>query len=134
MKLDGLAGGDAQGAIAVTVGERVQGQVLRAGEAAGRHAHTDHEAVFFFQPLLFQGGGGITVELLICSMEFQNVIAILRHLRAAGGELFGEAAAQAQAGCLEAFDARKLFPIGHREILCGFLQRTPGFHLVANLH
>ncbi len=69
-------------------------QVLRRAARPAGHAHAHHERKILFQPLLLEPGRGVAVVLLVAAVEFQQVVGVLRNLRAAGRQFLGQCAAQ----------------------------------------
>ena len=73
VQLQRLAGGDAQGAVAVAVGEVILDQVLCGGHHAAGHLGADHEDVLLRATALARCGAGVAVLLLIHAVELEQV-------------------------------------------------------------
>ena len=69
MKLEGLAGGDAQGIAAMRTREFVQPQPLRRRTQPAGQPYADHELVCRFEPLPTAFVAKVTVVLLVDAME-----------------------------------------------------------------
>ena len=76
MQLDALPGRDAQGSVRVFAGEIVQIQVLSRGQATAGDADTHHELVLLLQPMLFAAGRGVSIVLLVCAVELEQLIVL----------------------------------------------------------
>ncbi len=105
VELHALAGGQAQRAVGVAVGQGVQRQPLRRGQPPGRGADAHHEGPVLVLAGLLAGGGGVAVVLLIGAVKLQQGIAGLAQpaLGMGGVQLGRDGAAQAAAVQLDAF-------------------------------
>jgi hypothetical protein len=107
VELDGLARGDAQGAVAVAVSQMVEREILRRRQSAGGDAHAHYELPVLLEAGLLQGGGGVAVVLLVGAVELEEGIGRLRHLgRGLVGQLRGDGAPETPALRLDPLDAR----------------------------
>ncbi len=113
VELNALPCGQPERAVAVAVGEFVERQILRGGQASGRHPHAHHEGIILLLPALLQRGRGVAVELLVGAVEFQEVVAVLADLGPARRQFHGQRAAQAMAGLLQPLNARPLPRLRH---------------------
>ncbi len=103
VELHALPGGEAERAISMRLGERVEGQPLRRGEAPSGRADAHHEGPVLILAGLLAGGRGVAVELLVGAVELEQRVGGLRQAatRLGGVELLGERAAQAAAAALD---------------------------------
>jgi hypothetical protein len=76
MQLDALPGRDAQGSVRVFAGEIVQIQVLSSGQATAGDPDTHHELVLLLQALLLTAGCGVSIVLLVCAVELEQLIVL----------------------------------------------------------
>ena len=104
VELEGLARGDAQRAVAEAVGQLVEAEVLLGGDDARGDAGPDHEVPLLVVAGLLEGGGGVTVVLLVGAVEFEQGVGGVAYADGGVvGQLGGDGAAEATAGGLDTF-------------------------------
>lgn len=118
MKLEGLAGRDAQRTVAVTARQFVQLQPLPRRADAARHPHPDHEAVGRLQLLPLALVAEIPVVLLIGAVELEQ-LGVFRGYGAGRpiGQAFLDGSPQIEAARLEVFVFAGLHAFFHHHLL-----------------
>ena len=113
VELEALAGGDAEGAVRVTVGDRLEGEVLGRGDRAGGNGHADHERVRLSLAARLEIAPLITGVLLVGPVKFQKLHVVVMKVRRIGRQRLGDRAPQMPAMALGDFDFGFRFS-GHR--------------------
>lgn len=111
--LEGLAGGNFDGAVSEVVGDVIDGDPLGRGGDAARDADARHERVGFFEAVFAAIGAEFAVILLVGAVEFDQLLIIFAE--GAGGEVFeafGESSTEVIAAGFNAFVGGK-FGIAH---------------------
>ena len=72
VELEALAGGDAEGAVGVLVGDPLEREVLLAGDRAGGDRDPHHEAVRLLQAGGLERAAGVAVVLLVGAVELEQ--------------------------------------------------------------
>src|SRR5262249_15769751 len=106
VELDALPAGEAQGAVAVSVGQLVQGEILLRRHAAARNLAAHHEHVVLAKPLAAAGLAGVAVLLLIGAVGLQGLVGLLAERIAVFPQFFGDRAAQGTTVLLDPFHGR----------------------------
>jgi hypothetical protein len=107
VELAALAGGEAQGAGGVAVGQVVEGEVLVRGDFAAGDLAADHEHVVLADALLGPPLAGVAVLLLVGAVELQQILAGVGQARDGAGQVFRDRAAELPAGFLDGFERRQ---------------------------
>jgi hypothetical protein len=124
VELHALARRDAQAAVAEPVGEAVQREPLRRGEAAAGDARAHHELGRLAEAALLPLGRAVAVVALIDAVELEERAVGVAEPRGAGvGDRLRERAAQARARFLDRLDPRP----AHRGALGGTARKLRCF-------
>ncbi len=110
VKLEGLAGGELDGAVGVLVGDAVNLEPLGGGADATGNADADHEDEGFFELLLAALVTEVAVVLLVGAVEFEQLGVVLGNgARGSVGQAGEDSAAQVVAGLFDSLVFGGLF-------------------------
>ncbi len=108
MKLDALPAGETQSAVAVGVGQLVQGQVLLRRHPSAGDLAADHEHIMLAQSFAAAGFAGVAVLLLIGAVKLEELFILLAEMIAVLPHLFADGAAQGATALLDPFHRRTI--------------------------
>jgi hypothetical protein len=97
----------------VSVGQRIEGEILAGGEPSSGNAHAHHGLPGLALAALLQFGGAVAIVALIDSVEFEQRIAFLVEGRGRIGEIASDPAAQLSALLLYRFGLRYRLDLNH---------------------
>src|SRR5579883_527055 len=104
MKLDALPARETQRAVAVNIGEFIQGQVLLRRHAPAGNLAADHKHIMLAQSLAAAGFAGIAVLLLIGAVKLEKLLVLLAEMIAVFLKLLADRTAQGAAVFFDSFD------------------------------
>src|ERR1700739_1065650 len=113
MELNALRCRDPHGAIGVSVGEGIEGEILLGCEPPAWNADTHHELPDFVVTALLALGGAVAVVALVDSVEFEERVALIVERSAGIAEIAGDVPAQLTALLLDRLGIRNRFDLNH---------------------
>src|SRR5271166_906661 len=113
VKLDALPGCDPERPIGVTIGERVEGEILLRSEPPARNADAHHELPDLVLAALLTLGGAVAVVALVDAVEFEELIALVVERHSGFGEVARDVTPQLPALLLDRFGLRNGVDLNH---------------------
>ena len=113
MKLDALPRRDPQRAVGITVGERVEGEILVGGQPSAGDADAHHELPDLVVAALLALGRAVAVVTLVDAVEFEERIALLVERGAGVGEIARDVPAQLPALLFDRLGLRNGIDLNH---------------------
>src|SRR5207237_1166868 len=117
VELDALPGRDPQRPVGVTVGERVEGEILLGIEPPARNADAHHELPDLAVAALLALGGAVAVVTLVDAVKLEEAVAGIVERRRGVGKVPRKIAAQLPALLLDRLGFREGLDFGHAAIL-----------------
>ena len=106
MKLNPLARRETKGAVGISAGQLVHGEILLGGEPAAGNFATHHEHVVLAHAVLLAVLAGVAILLLVGAVEFEQLLVGFAKVIRVRCQFLGNRAAKLPARFFRSFDRR----------------------------